>query len=76
MKNLLIALCVVGACLCSVPRSEAGPLGRILSAPARAARAIVAHRVERRRAGMLPRQRLARGVAYGFAGGCAGGSCR
>ena len=75
MKSLLCVLCVVVACLCSVPRCEAGPLGRILSAPVRAVRGVAALRAERRAAGNLPRQRAFRVAAFGFGGGCAGGSC-
>lgn len=75
MKNLLCVLCVVVACLCSAPRCEAGPLGRILSAPVRGVRAVAGVRAGRRAAGMLPRQRAFRVAAYGFGGGCAGGSC-
>ncbi len=76
MKSFVIALCVLGAGLCAIPRCDAGPLGRALSAPVRGLRAVAGVRGARRRAGLLPRQVVARGAAYGFAGGCAGGSCR
>ncbi len=75
MKSLLCVLCVVIACLCSIPRCEAGPLGRILSAPVRAVRGVAGLRAERRASGNLPRQRAVRVAAFGFGGGCAGGSC-
>ena len=76
MKSLLCVLCVVIACLCSTPRCEAGPLGRILSAPVRAVRGVAGLRAERRASGNLPRQRAFRVASFRFSGGsCASGSC-
>ena len=75
MKSLLCAMCLVVACLCSIPRCEAGPLGRVLSAPVRAVRGVAGLRAERRASGNLPRQRAFRVAAYGFGGSCASGSC-
>lgn len=75
MKSLLLVLCIMVSCLCAAPRCEAGPLGRVLSAPFRAARAVAGLRAQRRAGGDLPRQRAFRGAVYGFGGGCANGSC-
>jgi hypothetical protein len=55
MRPILIALCLIAACLCCCPAAHAGPLCRLggfalraASAPVRAARAVGANRREAR----------------------------